>query len=103
MMRWVRRMWLEGNRALCLAPEEVEKRLLESAAAAEAASEAAAHALDALAPLERCAWTVHGAACDVAAGMRVRFLPSCRKGLGGVLLADTPGCCSTLSVAVAVL
>ena len=48
-------MSLEESRALCLAPEEVEQRLLERAAAAEAASDAAGLALDALTPLERCA------------------------------------------------
>ena len=50
-------MCLEGSRALCLAPEEVEHCLLERAAAAEAASAATGRALDALTPLERCAWT----------------------------------------------
>lgn len=51
----VRLVWLEGSSALSLAPEEVEMRLLESAAAAEAASAAAGLALDALTPLEQCA------------------------------------------------
>ncbi|KAK9826856.1 hypothetical protein WJX81_000375 [Elliptochloris bilobata] len=41
------------SQALSLAPEEVERRLVEGASAAEAAAEAASLALDALAPLER--------------------------------------------------
>lgn len=79
-------VWLDESRALCLAPEEVEQRLLERAAAAEAASDAAGLALDALTPLERCAWTGQGAVDPAARGSTC--LCYSRAGKSNILMTD---------------